>query len=60
MKRVRRKKFWELWANALGGKTGKTDREADWVAFFRTLIVLQAVICNLFIVINILISWGWL
>jgi len=60
MKSFVMKKFWGLWANALGGKTGKTNKEADWVAIFRTLIVLQAVICNLFIVINILMSWGWI
>tara|TARA_B100001094_G_C18075411_1_gene742365 strand:- start:155 stop:337 length:183 start_codon:yes stop_codon:yes gene_type:complete len=60
MKKVGGKKIWNLWANALGSKTGKTNKEADWVAIFRTLIVLQAVICNLFIVINILMAWGWL
>jgi len=50
------KKGWKLWARALGGKEGN-DREADIVALLRTLIVLQAVITNGFIVWNILRKW---
>ena len=50
------KKGWKLWARALGGKEGN-DREADIVAVWRTLIVLQAVITNGFIVWNILRKW---
>ena len=48
--------WWRLWAKALGEKIGE-KKEADTIAWFRTFIVLQAVITNLFIVINILISW---
>ena len=44
---------WRLWARALGSKEG-TTYEADKVAIWRTLIVLQAVITNGFIVWNIL------
>jgi len=47
------KKLWRSWAKALGTKEG-TDKEADWVALWRTLIVLQAIITNAFIVWNIL------
>jgi hypothetical protein len=50
-------KFWKLWARALGEKVGEDNRRADRVAWIRTFIVLQAVICNIFIVINILLSW---
>jgi hypothetical protein len=50
------RKSWRLWARALGGKEGST-READIVAIWRTLIVLQAVIANIFIVWNILRKW---
>ena len=50
------RKGWRLWARALGGKEGSTY-EADKVAIVRTLIVLQAVICNVFIVWNILRNW---
>ncbi len=48
---------WRLWARALGSKTGSSDREADVVALIRTLLVLQAVICNVFIVWNIVCKW---
>jgi len=48
--------IWRLWAKALGEKIGDT-READRVALIRTLIVLQAVITNAFIVWNILRRW---
>ena len=47
------KKAWRLWAKALGEKSG-SDKEADVVAFIRTIIVIQAIICNLFIVWNII------
>ena len=50
-------KFWRLWANALGQKASRDTREADKIALIRTLIVLQAVICNIFIVWNILRNW---
>ena len=50
------KKYWRLWARALGEKIGTTKREADAVARFRTFIVIQAVITNILIAINIIIS----
>lgn len=49
-------KFWRLWAKALGEKIGD-KKEADTIAWLRTFIVLQAIITNIFIVINILLSW---
>ena len=49
-------KMWRLWAKALGEKVGQ-DKEADTVAIIRTLIVLQAVICNGLIVWNIIRNW---
>ena len=49
--------FWKTWARALGEKIGEDSRRADRVAWIRTFIVIQAVICNIFIVINILLSW---
>ena len=50
-------KLWRLWAKALGEKVGETNREADKVAFFRTMIILQAVITNILISLNILFNW---
>ena len=49
--------FWKTWARALGEKVGEDSRRADRVAWIRTFIVLQAIIFNIFIVINILLSW---
>ena len=43
-------KFWRIWAKALGDKSGKTDKEADYVAMIRTFIFLQLIITNCFIV----------
>jgi hypothetical protein len=48
--------MWRLWAKALGEKQGK-DNEADYVALIRTLIILQAIVCNLFIIANIIKNW---
>jgi hypothetical protein len=50
------KKFWKLWAKALGEKIGD-DKEADTIALIRTIIVLQAIICNILIMWNILRNW---
>ena len=50
------KNFWRLWAKALGENQGKNN-EADCVALIRTLIILQAIICNFFIVANIIKNW---
>ena len=50
------KKGCRLWARALGEKVG-TSKEADRIAIIRTFIVAQAVICNAFIVWNILRNW---
>ena len=51
------RRLWRLWAQALGEKTGQNDREADAVARFRTILILQAVITNVLISINILLTW---
>jgi hypothetical protein len=51
------RRFWRYWARALGEKVGESNKDADVVAFWRTLIILQAIITNLFIVINILKGW---
>ena len=53
----RMKRLWRLWAQSLGEKTGESDKEADAVARFRTILILQGVITNILISINILISW---
>jgi hypothetical protein len=51
------KKLWTLWANALGAKAGKNDREADIVAIIRTIIVLSYIGTNCFIVAGVWRHW---
>jgi len=51
------KQLWKHWARALGEKIGEDNKKADTVAWIRTFIVLQAIICNIFIVINIIKGW---
>tara|TARA_R100001079_G_scaffold86417_1_gene49332 strand:- start:892 stop:1044 length:153 start_codon:yes stop_codon:yes gene_type:complete len=48
--------IWRLWAKALGEKSG-SNNEADIIALIRTLIILQAILCNFFIVANIVKNW---
>ena len=52
------KRFWRLWAKALGEKTGNTDLEADRVAGIRTLIVISYFITNWFIVAGVIRHWN--
>ena len=51
------KKFWRLWANALGAKAGNTDREADLVAAIRTCIVLSYIVTNCWIIAGVWRHW---
>ncbi len=50
-------KLWRLWAKALGEKVGESNEEADRIAFFRSLIIFQALVTNLLISINIILMW---
>lgn len=51
------RKFWKIWAKALGEKVGATDQEADKVALARTCIVLCYIITNCFIVAGVIRHW---
>jgi len=42
--------MWRIWAKALGEKSGKSNKEADKIAVIRTLLMLQIVITNFFII----------
>ena len=52
------KTLWRIWAKALGDKSGKSDREADFIALIRTLIFVQLVITNCFIVAGNIRHWN--
>ena len=51
-------KIWRIWAKALGDKSGKDDREADFIAIIRTLIFIQLVVTNCFIVAGNIRHWN--
>mgnify|MGYP001302020363 FL=1 len=52
------KKVWRIWAKALGDKSGKNDREADFVAIIRTFIFIQLITTNCFIVSGVIRHWN--
>ena len=52
------RKIWRIWAKALGDKSGKNDKEADFVAIIRTFIFLQLIITNCFIVGGNIRHWN--
>jgi hypothetical protein len=49
--------MWRLWAKALGEKAGSTDREANIIACLRTIIVLQYILTNCFIIAGVIRHW---
>ena len=51
-------KMWRLWCKALGEKAGKNDREADNIAYIRSIIFLTYLITNLFIISGVIRHWN--
>ena len=51
------KQLWRLWAKALGEKTGVTDKEADRVAYIRTVVLLTYIVTNCFIIAGVIRHW---
>ena len=51
-------RIWRLWAKALGEKASKSDRESDYIALIRTLILLTYLITNCFIVAGVIRHWN--
>lgn len=51
------RKWWTLWAKALGEKAGKCDKQADKIAAIRTIIVLVNFITCFFIMANVIHNW---
>ena len=52
-----RQRAFRLWAKALGEKASPHDKEADKVAYIRTLILASYLITNLFIVAGVIRHW---
>ena len=55
---TKRKSTWRIWAKALGEKSGKDDREADTIAWIRTLIFVSYLVTNVAIVANAIRHWN--
>jgi hypothetical protein len=49
--------MWRIWAKALGQKEGRTNTEADTVAFIRTVIVIVNFITCFFIIASVIRHW---
>lgn len=50
--------MWRLWAKALGNKATNDDREADNVAYIRTIIFSTYLLTNLFIIAGVIRHWN--
>lgn len=42
--------MWRIWCYALGRKEGRDKKDADRIAVIRTLIMIQLIITNFFII----------
>ena len=42
--------MWRIWCYALGKKEGRNKQDADRIAIIRTLIMIQLIITNFFII----------
>jgi len=51
------KKWWRVWAKALGEKSGKSNSEADTIAKIRSFIFIQLVVTNCFIIAGNKLHW---
>ena len=54
----KRQSAWRIWAKALGQKEGRDNKEADTIAVIRTLIMIQLVTTNGFIIANAVRHWN--
>jgi hypothetical protein len=53
----KRKTLWRIWAKALGPKEGTNEKEADVIAYVRTVVFISYLTTNLFIVAGVLRHW---
>jgi hypothetical protein len=50
-------RLWRVWVKALGEKSGANDREADYIAIVRSVIVGLNFITCLFIIAGVIHNW---
>jgi len=53
----KRKRWFRLWAMALGPKEGMNEKEADIIACVRTVVFISYLTTNFFIVAGVLRHW---
>ena len=51
------KNLWRIRAKAIGEKSGRTDEEADKIAYVRTGILAVYIITNIFIIAGVIRHW---
>jgi hypothetical protein len=49
--------MWRIWAKALGEKATPCSKESDKVALIRTILILQSVVANIFLIANVFRHW---
>ena len=47
-----------IWFKSLGNKASDCDKESDKVAWVRTILIMQSVIANVFIIANVFRHWN--
>ena len=50
--------MWRIWAYALGRKEGRDKSDADKIAFIRTILMIQLVVTNGFIISGVIRHWN--
>lgn len=58
MKPSQMKRWWHVWAKALGEKASPSKKEADQIALIRSVIFLTYFLTNCFIVAGVLRHWN--
>ena len=53
----KRQSIWRMWALAMGPKAGRNEKEADVVAFVRTIVLISYMVTNGFIVAGVIRHW---
>jgi hypothetical protein len=53
----KRKSLWRIWAKTLGPKEGTNEKEADIIAFVRTIVFISYLVTNAFIVAGVIRHW---
>ena len=54
----KRRTLWRIWAKALGPKEGMNEKEADVIAFVRTIVLISYMVTNTFIVAGVIRHWS--